>query len=140
MSAIRIAMLGVTSMLLVAVVCGCAMMGGVSDAKLLDQTLASFEAAYRAKDIDNIMVHFSDNYDGSNGGTKDNVRQSISRYIDGGVFNDFSVDFLNAEKTFKDGMVVVGPVTWITPSGSSDYTYVFKKEDGALRIVDSYQM
>ena len=62
-----------------ALVCGCAIFGrGLSDEELIQQTLAGYNAAMVAQDIDKMMAAYSEDFEGENGESKDDVREFIT--------------------------------------------------------------
>lgn len=133
---------GFVAVLAVAVVAGCAGMGGPSgpsDQELIESMLAEFEAAFIANDIDQIMAHYSEDFDSPDQGDKQAIREFLGGAIDQGFLEDAEVDRTEAQITMgpAGNTAVVYPVEVAAAFGSATLELTVAKEaDGVWRITD----
>jgi len=125
--------------MVVALVCGCAIMGkGPSDEELIMQALTGYNAAMVAQDLDKMMAAYSEDFEGENGESKDDVRDFFSGVIDQGYLEDLEVDMKDCEIKIEGGKAAVGPVGYSGSFGSVSFEYTMKKDsDGVWRFVET---
>jgi len=126
--------------MVVALVCGCATMGkGPSDEELIMETLNGYTAGLVSQDIDKLMAAYSEDFEGENGATKEDLRELLSGAIDQGYLEDVEADLEECEIKIEGGKAAVGPVGYSAAMGSITVEYTMKKDpDGVWRIVESF--
>lgn len=127
------------AILLGVVACGCAGMGkGPSDAELISSVLAGWKVALEAKDLEKLMVAYSEDFSGEGGAGKAQMRDFIKRAIDSGYLDGAKVDLEKAVTKIEGDAATVDPAGLSGDMGSVDLTLRLKKEaDGAWRIIGS---
>jgi len=123
--------------IVVALVCGCAILGkGPTDEELITRAISDYNAALVAKDLDKMMTVYSDDFEADNGGDKDDVRALLSGAIEQGYLDDLEVNDAECEIKIEGGTATVGPVEYSSAFGSMSFESTMKKEaDGMWRIV-----
>ncbi|MBI5095740.1 MAG: nuclear transport factor 2 family protein [Candidatus Hydrogenedentes bacterium] len=128
----------VVAMALVLALGGCASFGkGVSDKDRISKTLADWKTALEANSIDNIMLAYSEDFKGEQGG-KAEVRKFIQNYIEKGTLKSAKVDTTKVNIDIKRDTATVTPVYVSASEGSVTGSFIFKKEkDKVWRIVNN---
>ena len=126
--------------MVVALACGCATFGkGPSDEELIEQTLAGYNAALVAQDIDKMMAAYSDDFEGENGESKDDIREFLSGAKDQGYLEDIEANMDPCEIKIEGGKATVGPVEYSSALGSLTFEFTMKKDpDGMWRIAEMF--
>ena len=132
--------LGVVAAILVG---GCRTAGrGPSDEELIGTTMADWKAALTAKDLDKVMVVYSENYvsrrrSDSNEVGKDGVRQFMKSAFERGWMDGSKINLEEAETTIEGDKATFGPVKFTSDRGTFAISYTLQKEDGAWLIAGS---
>jgi len=136
-SRIRTALVGA---MVVALVCGCAMLGrGPTDEELITRAISDYNAGLAAKNLDRVMAAFSEDFQGEGGGDKDDMRQLFEDAIDGGYLDDLEVNDADCQIKIEGKTATVGPIEYSSAMGSMSFEFTMKKEaDGMWRIIDVY--
>jgi len=126
--------------LVVALVCGCATFGkGPSDEELIEQTLTAYNAAMVAQDIDKMMAAYSDDFEGENGESKEDIGELLGGAVDQGYLEDLEVNADECEIKIEGDKAAVGPVEYSSAMGSISIEYTMKKDaDGCWRILETF--
>lgn len=123
--------------LIVAMVCGCRMIGGPSDEKLINTTMADWKTALKARNLDKVMVVYSENYVSQRGSGKDAMREFMTRVFSEGWMDNVKVDLEEAKPTIEEDKAQFGPVEFTSDRGTMKIDYALQKENGAWLIVSS---
>lgn len=108
---------------------------GASDQKLITNTMADWQTAMQAKDVDKIMEAYSENYTSERGSGKDGVRQFMTRAFERGFMDSAEVKVDEAEAAIDGDKATFGPVKFVSDRGEFVLEYSLAKEDKAWRIV-----
>ena len=126
---------GVLTMLLVY---GCQNISrGPTDEELINTTMADWKTAVIAKDLDNLMVVYSENYVSRRGDGKESVRNFMARVFERGHMDNVKVNLENAETTIEEDKATFGPVEFIFDRGTRMFEYTLQKEGNSWLIVRS---
>ena len=122
-------------------VAGCLTTGkGPSDEELVAGMLAEWQAAFEAQDLDRMMVVYSEDYLGSRGEDKEQLREFVAGAMEQGYLEDAEINLEDAETTIEGDTATVAPVTLSGAQGSIDLQIDLKREaDKAWRIVSGEQ-
>jgi ketosteroid isomerase-like protein len=130
----------VASLLLTAMLSGCAGLGGPSPEEEVQAVLETFHASQIAGDIDAMMAVISDDYSNSQGATKTVLQGFLSAAASQGFFKDMTVDMANSEMVIDGDSASVAPVIYNTPLGALTLSYELRKEaDGSWRFTSTEQ-
>ena len=118
--------------------CGCqTVVEGPSDEELINTTMTEWKAAFEAKDLDRLMVLFSDNYLSSSGSSKVAMRESMAGAIERGSLDNIEIKTQNAQLTLVGETATYGPVEITSERGTLAIEYTLQKEDGKWLIISS---
>jgi hypothetical protein len=121
-----------------AVFCGCQTpIEGPSDEQLINTMMAEWKAAFEAKDIDRLMVLFSENYMSASGSSKVAMRESMAGAIERGSLDNVEINIQNAQLTLVGETATFGPVEIKSDRGVLAIEYTLQKEDMNWLIVNS---
>lgn len=123
--------------LIVALVCGCRMIGGPSDEKLIKSAMADWKTALTNRNLDRVMTVYSENYASERVNGKDAIRQFMTRAFNEGWLDNVNVNFEEAKPAIEEDKAQFGPVAFISDRGTMKVDYTLQKEDGAWLIVSS---
>jgi len=122
-----------------AVFCGCqtTVVEGPSDKQLINTTMTEWKAAFEAKNLDRLMVLFSDNYLSSSGSSKVAMRESMAGAIERGSLDNIKIKIENAQLTLVGDTATFGPVEITSNRGTLTIEYTLQKEYDKWLIVGS---
>ena len=127
--------------LTLAVAAGAVLVGGChsgpSNKKLIGTTMADWRAAVVAKDLDKVMVAYSEGYTSERGDGKARVREFMKTVFERGWMDNAKIDLEQAETVVNGDQATFGPVKFTSERGNFAIGYVLKKEDRIWRIVGS---
>ncbi len=130
--------LSLTVLFFAAVFCSCqTVVEGPSDEELINTAMTEWKAAFEAKDLDRLMVLFSENYLSSSGSSKIAMRERMSGAIERGSLDSVEAKIQNAELTIVGETATFGPVEIILDRGTLALEYTLQKQDGKWLIVGS---
>ena len=110
---------------------------GPSDEQLINTMMAEWKAAFEARDLDRLMMLFSENYISSNGSSKIAMRERMAGAIERGSLDSVEAKIQNAELTIVGETATFGPVEIVLDRGTLAIEYTLKKENGKWLIVSS---
>ena len=118
-------------------VTGCLTTGkGPSDEELIAAMLTEWKTAFHGQDLDGMMVVYSEDYLGSRGEDKEQLREFLVGAMDQGYLENAEINLEDADTTIEGDTATVAPVTLSGELGSIDLLIDLKKEaDNAWRIV-----
>jgi ketosteroid isomerase-like protein len=127
--------------MVVALVCGCAIVGkGPTDEELVAGTVADYNAALLAQDVEKILATISDDFEGQDGATKDQLGEFFEMAVDQGFLDDVEVNDEDCEIVIEGDTATAGPIEYNSAMGSLMMELTLKKDaDGGWRIVDMAQ-
>ena len=118
-------------------VVGCATTGG-KDKKSIDKTLADWKAALEKKDIDGVMLAYSEKFTSDRGGGKAEMKGFLTNAKEQGYLDGAKADMTKAEIKIEKDTATVGPVELGSNAGSLTVDLTLKKDpDKVWRIVAS---
>lgn len=110
---------------------------GPSDEQLINTIMAEWKAAFEARDLNRLMVLFSENYISSNGSSKVAMRERMAGAIERGTLDDVKIKIQNAKLTLVGNTATFGPVEINLDRGTMALEYTLGKENGMWLIVSS---
>jgi hypothetical protein len=110
---------------------------GPSDEELINTAMTEWKAAFEAKDLDRLMVLFSENYLSSSGSSKIAMRERMAGAIKRGSLDNVKINIQNAKLTLVGEKATFGPIEITLDSGTLALEYTLQKEDGKWFIVSS---
>jgi len=130
----------VTSCLVLMLVAACATSRPkLTDKELIDALTQEYLAALQAQDIDKMMAAYSDDFEGENGESKDDIREFLSGAKDQGYLEDIEANMDPCEIKIEGGKATVGPVEYSSALGSLTFEFTMKKDpDGMWRIAEMF--
>lgn len=121
-----------------AVFCGCqTLVEGPSDEQLINTTMTEWKAALEAKDLDRLMVLFSESYISSSGSGKVAMRERMAGAIERGFLDNIEIKIQNAKLTLVGDKATFGPVEITSDRGTLAIEYTLQKENDKWFIVSS---
>jgi len=123
--------------LIVVIVCGCRMIGGPSDEKLINTTMADWKTALTTRNLDRVMTVYSENYVSERVNGKDAIRQFMTRAFNEGWLKNVNVNLEEAKPAIEEDKARFGPVAFTSDRGTMKVDYTLQKENGAWLIVSS---
>jgi hypothetical protein len=118
--------------------CGClSPVEGPSDEQLINTTMTEWKAAFEARDLDRLMVLFSENYISSSGSGKVAMRERMAGAVERGSLDNVKIEIQDAKLTLAGDKATFGPVEIILDRGTLAIEYTLQKEDGKWLIVSS---
>ncbi len=118
--------------------CGCQTpVEGPSDEQLINTTMTEWKAAFEARDLDRLMVLFSENYISSTGSSKVAMHERMAGAIERGSLDNVKIEIQSAKLTLAGDRATFGPVEIILDRGTLALEYTLQKEDGKWLIVSS---
>ncbi len=121
-----------------AALCGCQTpVKGPSDEQLINTAMTEWKAALEAKDLDRLMVLFSDNYISSSGSSKVAMRERMAGATERGFLDNIEIKIQNAKLTLVGDKATFGPVEITSDGGTLAIEYTLKKENEKWLIVSS---
>lgn len=117
----------------------CATGGGANEVSKIQSTLDAWKAGVEAKNIDQIMGSYSDNFSHAEYGSKADMKRFIGEMVDQGNFDGAKVGFTKTKITMDEKdktMAKAYPVDFSASFGGATLGFALKKEDGgAWRFV-----
>ena len=110
---------------------------GPSDKELIGTTMADWNTALVAKDLDKVMSAYSEGYTSERGDGKERVREFMTAVFDQGWLDNAKIDLEGAETTMEGDEAMFGPVKFTSDRGTMVINYTLKKEDETWRIAGS---
>jgi ketosteroid isomerase-like protein len=120
-----------------ALLAGCASLGkGPSDQEQIQSALAAWKDALEAKNVDNLMALYSENF-ASDRQNKEGVRRFVQGAIDQGYLDKPVIVVEDATITVEGDKATARPVSLSSPEGSIYLYLEFTKEEGKWLITGS---
>ena len=117
----------------------CATMGP-SPEEEITAMLDQYHVEQAAGNVDEMMVHVSENFTNSQGATKTVMRGFFNAAASQGFFTNLKVNMDGSELVMEGDTAKIGPIGYETPLGGITVTYTVEKEpDGVWRIVNADQ-
>jgi len=121
--------------MLAALVCGCSTGAkGPSDLELINKVVADWKVAAMAKDLDKVMVLYSDKFSHFEYGDKAGVKSFIKDAIDMGYLDNVAIDASKAKVTIEKGKANVYPIDLKAAFGSASIKLDLTKEAAGWKI------
>lgn len=118
--------------------CGCQAPGGnVSDEQLIDNVMAEWKAAFEAKDLNRLMILFSENYISSSGSSKLAMRERMAGAIERGSLDNVKTNIQNARMNVLGDKAIFGPIEITQDNGTLILEYTLQKEEDKWLIIGS---
>ncbi|MBN1804689.1 MAG: nuclear transport factor 2 family protein [Sedimentisphaerales bacterium] len=118
--------------------CGCQAPGGkASDEKLINNVMSGWKTAFEAKDLDRLMMLYSENYLSSTGSSKLAMRERMAGAIQRGSFGDVEVKLKNARLNILGDKATFEPVEVTLNRETLALEYTLQKEEGKWLIINS---
>ena len=118
--------------------CGCqAPVEGPSDEQLINTVMTEWKAAFEARDLDRLMVLFSEDYISSSGSSKVAMRESMAGAIERGSLDNVEIKIQNAKLTLVGDKATFGPVEITLDRGTLAIEYTLQKENNMWLIISS---
>lgn len=132
------AVLCLTLVGLVGAFAGCATGAkGPTDEELITGVLQQWSAALIAKDVEKLMVNYSENFADREGRNKAAAKQFIQEAINNGYLDGLQVDTTTTQIVVNGVDATATPINLSSSAGSISLGLTLKKEDGAWRIIGS---
>lgn len=128
--------------MIAAVLVSMAMMSGClesTDQQQISGLIKEWKAAYQKEDVDKMMASYSDDYEGANGESKEQVRDFLVQIKDGGYLTGSEMDVDDAKIKISGNTATVEPIRYSGDWGEMETSRVLKKEGNAWRIVETRQ-
>lgn len=125
------------SVITAVLICGCQMIGGPSDEKRINTTMADWKTALKTRNLDGVMTVYSEDYVSERVDGKDAIRQFMTRAFNEGWLENVNVNLEEAKPAIEENKAQFGPVAFISDRGTMKVDYTLQKEDGAWLIVSS---
>jgi hypothetical protein len=122
--------------LLVALAGGCQSVAS-SDEELIKGTMTDWKAALTARDLDRLMVTYSEDYVSTRASDRDAVRQRMTRIFNQGWMDNVNVSLKGAEITIDGEKAEFGPVEFSSNEGMFTRQFTLQKEYEAWLLVGS---
>lgn len=123
-------------MLAMVVAVGCATAAkGPSDEEQIQSVLGKWSDSITAKNIDQLMTLYSENYKSDDGNTKADVKEFLQGAVDEGYLDDAKVDLATTQIVIEGDKATASPVDLSSPRGSYPVGLVLAKENGQWLIV-----
>ena len=123
-----------------AVLLGACATTGPSPEDEIATMLGMFHTEQAAGNVDELMVHVSENFTNSQGATKSVMRGLFNAMASQGFFSNLKINEENSEVVVDGDTATVGPIAYETPMGSLTVNYTVAKEpDGVWRITNADQ-
>ena len=103
----------------------------------IKNVLNKWQSAYKKQDIDGIMSVYSEEYVGSQGEEKSQVREFIEGMVDQGAMNSLEMNIDEAKIKVKGDTATVAPISYSGDWGEIKVQYTFKKEGSSWRTISS---
>ena len=117
---------------------GCQAPGGnVSDEQLINNVMAEWKAAFEAKDLNRLMILFSENYISSSGSSKLAMRERMAGAIERGSLDNVKTNIQNARMNVLGNKAIFGPVEITRNDGTLILEYTLQKEEDKWLIIGS---
>ena len=118
--------------------CGCQTpVEGPSDEQLINTIMAEWKAAFEARELNRLMILFSENYLSSSGSSKIAMRERMAGAIERGSLDNVKIKIQDAKLTLAGDMATFGPVEIILDRGTLALEYTLQNEDSKWLIVSS---
>lgn len=118
--------------------CGCQTPGGnASDKQLINKVMTEWKAAFEAKDLDRLMMLFSEEYISSTGSSKLAMRERMAGAIERGSLNNVQINIQNARMNILGNRATFGPVEVTRDGGVLTIEYTLLKEEDKWFILGS---
>ncbi|MHC4130833.1 MAG: nuclear transport factor 2 family protein [Planctomycetota bacterium] len=123
-------------LLLCTLICGC--QTGPTDEELINTTMNTWKQAAIAQDVDAFMAVYSEDFAGSNGEDKEQVREVMEDAFDQGYLDNVDINLDIAQLTITDDIAEFSPVDIVADMGEITVDFTLKKEDkNTWRIIES---
>ena len=118
--------------------CGCqSPVVNVSDEQLIKNVMAEWKAAFEAKDLNGLMILYSENYISSSGSSKLAMRERMAGAIERGSLDNVEINIQNARLVVLGDKATFGPVEIRDSSGALTIEYTLQKEEDKWLIIGS---
>ena len=110
----------------------------VSDQQQISGMMKQWKLAYQQEDIDKMLSSYSEDYSGSNGETKEQVRGFLGQIKEQGYLTGSEMDLDEAKIKISGNTATVEPIRYAGDWGEMETSRVLKKEkDNVWRVVTS---
>jgi hypothetical protein len=134
----RITSLTLAAAIVASIAAGCATGSkGPSDRELIMSTLNEWKAGLVAKNPDQTIVAYSENFRDGEGRGKADMHAFLKEAVSMGYLDSLMVDLETVQVTINGVDATVSPVALSSSAGSMTLYLVMKKEDETWRIVGS---
>jgi ketosteroid isomerase-like protein len=124
------------TLLFCSLICGC--QTGPTDEELINTTMNTWKQAVIDQDVDTFMAVYSEDFSGSNGEDKEQVREFMSEAFDQGYLDNVDINLEIAQLTITDDTAQFSPVDIAADIGEVTVDFTLKKEDkNTWRIIES---
>jgi len=122
---------------LTAIVCACATTSEpkpVSEEKRVSNVIAAWCKAIMARDIEQLMTLYADDYADANLRTKKQLTDFLTKAASDGYLDKAEVNLTKSKTALNDNAATVGPVYLAAAFGKTKLDFTLKKYDGAWLI------
>ncbi|MHC4265891.1 MAG: YybH family protein [Planctomycetota bacterium] len=115
------------TLLLCTLICGC--QTGPTDEELINTTMNTWKQAIIAQDVDAFMAVYSEDFSGSDGAGKEQIREFMEGAFDQGWLENIDVNLEIAQLEITDDTAEFSPVELVGDAGGMTLDFTLKKED-----------
>jgi len=131
--------------LLAVAVTSCAVFQSKSDEDLVCDLMVQLDTAMKAGDVEDVMALYSEDYEGRNGSTRDDMRERLERWLprmkEAAESGRWRTDMSQAVAAVDGDTATFGPVIRQGRQRTMTSQYILKKEtDGIWRIVGTERL
>ncbi len=110
----------------------------VSDKQQISGLMKQWKLAYQQEDVDKMLSSYSEDYEGGQGESKEQVRQFHEQIKNQGVLTGSEMDLDEAKIKITGNTATVEPIRYVGDWGEMQTSRVLKKEkDNVWRVVGS---
>jgi ketosteroid isomerase-like protein len=109
------------------------------DQRQISGLMKQWKVAYQQEDVDKMLASYSEDYEGANGESKEQVREFLVQIKDGGYLSGSEMDLDDAEIKITGNTATVEPIRYVGDWGEMQTTRVLKKEGNVWQIVETRQ-
>ena len=118
--------------------CGCqSPIENASDEQLIHNVMAEWKTAFEAKDLNRLMILFSEEYVSSSGSGKLAMRERMAGAIERGSLDNVKINIQNARMNVLGTKAIFGPVEITSDGGTLTIEYTLQKEEDKWLIAGS---
>lgn len=106
----------------------------LSDGEILKADTEKLSEAFKAKEIDKVLEHFSEKFTSSKLATKTDLKNLLEMAMNSGYLDGLTIESKDLKITVEGEKATIGPMSLSGGFGTAVNTYHCTKEDGAWKI------